>query len=179
MTSSITKELFGGAITALLPANLIDASNLREVPDNQEVFLYPSSSISIVIEILERVSANSDKDAAKFHFDSLAHDNAARSSAIHDIKVIPFYAGIEPHSAIVLEGTQLVPKFRQTEPDTVRILMVLHRIPSKNVDIVETWNVPLASTDGGAVSDEGLAAAKFDVDCFLTSFKVVDFGLFA
>jgi hypothetical protein len=109
----------------------------------------------------------------------LAHDNAAQSSVIHDIKVIPFYNGIEPHSAIVLEGTQLVSKFRETEPDKVRIIMVLHRIPSKNIDIVETWNIPMISTDGGAVGDEGLAAAKADVDRFLPSFKIADFGLFA
>jgi hypothetical protein len=98
---------------------------------------------------------------------------------IHDIKVIPFYAGVEPLSAIVLEGTQLVPKFRETEADEVRILMVLHRIPSKNIDIVETWNIPMVSSDGDTVGNEGLAAAKADVERFVNSFKIVDFGLFA
>ena len=115
----------------------------------------------------------------RFHFASLAHDNVAQSSVVHDIKVIPFYAGVEPFSAIVLEGTQLVPKFRQTEADEVRILMVLHRIPSKNIDILETWNIPMVSSDGDAVGNEGLAAAKADVERFVNSFKIVDFGLFA
>lgn len=39
---------------------------IRQVPDNQEVFLYPDSSISIIVEVLERVAENDDEEAAKF-----------------------------------------------------------------------------------------------------------------
>lgn len=38
----------------------------RQVPNSQEVFLYPDSSISIIVEVLERVAENDDEEAAKF-----------------------------------------------------------------------------------------------------------------
>jgi hypothetical protein len=78
------RNLFGGAITAELPTGCIDASyvsivstpshsahffgtsDLRQVPDTQEVFLYPDSEISIIIEVLERVEPADNYDAAKF-----------------------------------------------------------------------------------------------------------------
>lgn len=52
--------------------------NLRQVPDNQEVFAYPDSSISIIVEVLERVTKEDDQEAAKFgspfHFASKITD---------------------------------------------------------------------------------------------------------
>jgi hypothetical protein len=39
--------------------------DLRQVPDNQEVFVYSDSSISIVVEILERVGQTDDEEAAR------------------------------------------------------------------------------------------------------------------
>lgn len=40
---------------------------IRQAPDSQEVFLYPDSSISIIVEVLERVAENDDEEAAKFY----------------------------------------------------------------------------------------------------------------
>ena len=81
---STTKELFGGAITVTLPSHLIDASyvlfsfaspacvtlfssrDLRQVPDTQEVFLSPTSGISIIVEVLQSVSATDLREAAGY-----------------------------------------------------------------------------------------------------------------
>lgn len=41
-------------------------SDLRQIPDTQEVLLYPDSDVSIVLEILERVQPTDYTDAAKF-----------------------------------------------------------------------------------------------------------------
>lgn len=41
-------------------------SQLRQVPDTQEVFLYPDSDVSIIAEILERVEPSDFSEAAKF-----------------------------------------------------------------------------------------------------------------
>ena len=38
----------------------------RQIPDNQEVFLYPNSSISMIVEVLQRVAEDDDVEAAKF-----------------------------------------------------------------------------------------------------------------
>lgn len=39
--------------------------DLRQVPDNQEVFLYPNSNVSVIIEVLQRVSEPMDEKAVK------------------------------------------------------------------------------------------------------------------
>lgn len=73
---SASRPLYGGAITASVPANYVDArwvrlsssprcirkeltrpahSDLRQVPDTQEVFLAPDSDLSYIVEVLELV----------------------------------------------------------------------------------------------------------------------------
>lgn len=44
--------LFGGAMSAAIPARFVDASRFREVPDNQEVLVDPDTDQSIIVEIL-------------------------------------------------------------------------------------------------------------------------------
>lgn len=167
------RDLWGGAIQATAPVDLIDASDLRQVPDNQEVFLYPDSSISIVAEILQSVEPTDLSEAIKFHFDSLAHDNDAKSSTVLAIEKI---ADLD---ITILKGEQVVPKFNKVEPDLVHILMALRRVEGKNIDIVVTFNVPVKSADGGAVGDEGLRLAEEDFNIFVRSLQIVDFGLFS
>lgn len=116
---------------------------------------------------------------SRFHFGSLAHDNSALSSIVHDITIIPNdLQGDSTPSRIVLVGTQSVPKFNQLQPDEVRIAMCLFRIEEKNIDIVVTANVPVESTSGDAVGEEGWVTAKAVFDTLIRSFKIVDFGLF-
>ena len=40
-------------------------SDFRQVPDTQEVLLFPNSDISLIVEILEKVAPSGPKDAAK------------------------------------------------------------------------------------------------------------------
>lgn len=83
---AITRQLFGGAITAQTPPDLLDAScvsfakqcgvlswfvnssDVRQVPDTQEVFMYPRSNVSIILEILQRVEASHYNDAIRYCF---------------------------------------------------------------------------------------------------------------
>ncbi|KAJ6623412.1 hypothetical protein B0H10DRAFT_2162427 [Mycena sp. CBHHK59/15] len=176
--SSITRELFGGAITAVTPANLVDASELRQVPDTQEVLLYPDSSVSIIVEVLQRVDPTHYDPAIRYHFDSLAHDNSAEASEVDTVAVIPHTRGDKTPSAITLSGVQYVPKFNLTKPDQVRVLMALFRIEDKHVDLVVTFNVPMKSQDDGAVDEEGWNTMQSHFGAFVRSLRIVDFGLF-
>ncbi|KAL2393557.1 hypothetical protein ABEF93_003235 [Exophiala dermatitidis] len=45
------RELYGGAMTVELPVDLIDSSDLRQIPNHQEVFLSPTTLTSIIFEI--------------------------------------------------------------------------------------------------------------------------------
>ncbi|KAJ7752074.1 hypothetical protein B0H16DRAFT_1547312 [Mycena metata] len=176
--SSSTRELFGGAITAVAPITLVDASDLRQIPDTQEVFLYPDSSVSIVVEVLQRVDRNDDDSAIRFHFDSLAHDNEAISSAVDAVGVIPNTRGDKTPKAITLTGVQSVAKFNKVDEDQVRVLMALFRVEDKRVDLVVTFNVPVQSQDQGAVDQEGWNTMQNHFDAFVRSLCIVDFGLF-
>ncbi|KAJ7219071.1 hypothetical protein GGX14DRAFT_434458, partial [Mycena pura] len=176
-----TRQLFGGAITAVAPANLVDASDLRQVPDNQEVLLYPDSSVSIIVEVLERVDAADHDSAARFHFDSLAHDNSADSAVVDAVAVIPNTRNDGTPPAITLSGVQSVAKFNKADRDQVRVLMGLFRVENKRVDLVVTFNIPMQSHDSGAVDERGWKATQiyFDAfDAFVRSLCIVDFGLF-
>lgn len=55
MPSYKRTPLFGGALEGDLPANFADVSKLRQVPDNQEVFIDKDGFTSIIFDITERV----------------------------------------------------------------------------------------------------------------------------
>ncbi|KAG6866082.1 hypothetical protein C0991_008834 [Blastosporella zonata] len=193
MDSPITRDLFGGAITAQTPSNLIDASDIRQVPDSQEVFLYPDSDISIIVEVLQKVEPSDFKDAIRqvisvssdrvlilhhrFHFDSLAHDNSAASASVNSVIAIPNNRGDDTPSAIVLSGVQSVQKFNHSEPDEVHILMAMYRVERKNVDLIVTFNIPTRTGDKDVSRKDTAAREHFDL--FARTLKIVDYGLFA
>ncbi|TFK26418.1 Mog1p/PsbP-like protein [Coprinopsis marcescibilis] len=175
----IVRDFFGGAITASTRTDLIDAADIRQVPDTQEVLLYTNSSVSIIVEILERVEANDPVEAVRFHFDSVAHDNCAQSPIVEDVILPPNdRQNDRTPSAIVLKGEQKVTKFNRTTPDSVKILMALYRVEDKATDIVVTFNIPVASTDGGAVDPTAYQVVESEFDQFTRSFKIKDFSLF-
>lgn len=57
--------------------------------------------------------------------------------------------------------------------------MALYRVETKGVDLVLTMNVPITSSDDGAVGEEGFTTARADFDSAVRSLRIVDFGLFA
>ncbi|KAF9036743.1 hypothetical protein BJ165DRAFT_1354304 [Panaeolus papilionaceus] len=176
----VQRDLFGGAITAQAASDLVDASDLRQVPDTQEVFMYPHSTVSIIVEILQRVKSSQNDDAIRFHFESLAHDNSAQSSHIEKIYTIPNQRGDDTPPAIVLHGEQSVPKFNHIQPDQVKIFMALYRLESKGIDLVVTFNVPIAAVgEKAAVDSKESEQAQSDFETFARSLNIVDFGLFA
>jgi len=159
------------------------------------VFLYPDSSISIIVEVLERVAEDDDEEAVKFcnlsisltgmtdndfprfHFSSLAKDNSAEASSVESVTKLPKDKGDDTPSPIVLQGTQLVRKFNSPVPDRIRILLAAFRIKSKNVDLVLSMNIPLETVEG-KVDDAKHKQAQLDFDTAVKSLRILDLGLF-
>lgn len=98
--SSKTFQLFGGSIVAELPSRFTDVrsvfssarpvniavltgicSNIRQVPDHQEVYLDSEGFTSIVVEILERVD-KPDPDALKYHLEDMVEGDAEKTRII-------------------------------------------------------------------------------------------------
>ncbi|RPD79852.1 Mog1p/PsbP-like protein [Lentinus tigrinus ALCF2SS1-7] len=176
---SATKELFGGSITTTLPTTLIDASNFRQVPDTQEVFISRDSGVSIIVEVLQSVDATELREAASLHFDALAHDNDAKTKQVNETTDVPNGSDGTTPDPVVLYGTQTVQKFNSQSADEVRILLALYRVLDRNIDLVMTMNVPMASADGGAVSEEDWNEAKAAFEIAAKSLRILDYGLFA
>ncbi|GAA5931682.1 Ran GTPase-binding protein MOG1 [Sporobolomyces koalae] len=183
------RPLYGGAIACTLPSRFLDASDLRQVPDTQEVFLAPDSDLSLIVEVLELVTeqgaADSLEAAIKFHFASLAHDNTALSSEIETIELPgPSTAPTDSsqptvQGPTVVTGVQTVSKFNRPaeEADTVLIQFALWRIPSKNADVTLCVNYPVKMGETGETRDPTEAKTVFEEA--VRSFAIKDFGLFA
>ncbi|KAH8922797.1 Mog1p/PsbP-like protein [Atractiella rhizophila] len=136
------RPLFDGALTLLLPPNLKDASDIRPVPDTQELFVFPDESgRSILFEILEHVCAGEGEEAAlRFHFSAQASDSDSTSSTVHSLSLtssIPTASSTtasSPHPlppAPLLEGT-----FEHPRKGLTDAILVLWRLPQHQVDCV-------------------------------------------
>ncbi|CAO2643723.1 Ran guanine nucleotide release factor [Lemmus lemmus] len=79
--------LFGGAFSAILPPGAIDVSDLRPVPDNQEVFCHPVTDQSLIVELLELQAHVRGEAAARYHFEDVGGVQGAR--AVHVFSVHP------------------------------------------------------------------------------------------
>ncbi|BGP22991.1 ran-binding protein Mog1p [Rhodotorula toruloides] len=185
------RQLYGGAITTHVPPTFIDASDLRQVPDTQEVFLAPDSDLSLITEILELVKGDGAEDdlerAIRFHFSSLALDNAALSSSVTSVSLPPTPSAPNPQGPglpnilgpAVLSGLQTISKFNRpaSEADTVLILLALWRVPRRDADVTMCVNWPVKDGETGEERSEEEARRVFE-DA-VKAFEIKDFALFA
>lgn len=94
------RELYGGAIEVELPTDIVDTSDLRQVPDHQEVFLRTTTLTSIIFEINEyqatatvpSATNNSESGAPVTNLDgstngtiSISSDEAAAAYHLNDV----------------------------------------------------------------------------------------------
>eukprot|EP00128_Syssomonas_multiformis_P014956 Colp12_sorted_trinity150504_noHs@26973 len=183
-----TRELYGGAITMTLPNEFIDVSQLREVPDNQEVYTHISNDQSVIIELLEYESDIPDEEAPAFHFRQLASANAAEEYSQIDI-IQPLSPDALPHfeqqlPRFFLSGVQRVSKFNEpgSARNTVRVHLVLLRLPDQLTDVLITFNDPLAISPGSSSAQPAEpAAVGLTLDSFrecVASLKINDWSLF-
>ncbi|KAG8429928.1 hypothetical protein GDO86_018802 [Hymenochirus boettgeri] len=152
-------RLYNGAFSAFLPSGFQDVSELREIPDNQEVFVHPSSDQSLIVELLEYQEGVANSDAARYHFNDVASSNDAESqSEVLSVSPLPLaqLTLTDCSSAWVLNGHQLVAKFNEEAQNTVNIHMALFRLPQHSTDLLVTFNDPVvinpssSSAVGGA-----------------------------
>ncbi|KAF2143878.1 uncharacterized protein K452DRAFT_285917 [Aplosporella prunicola CBS 121167] len=161
MAAFTPTQLYGGTLTAELPAGFGDVSDIRQVPDNQEVYLDANGFASIVFDITERLDpsqASNDEEALKFHFHDIAGDTndatsfwqsgSAKFTKMPNFPAYTLIATQHPNTAA-----------RGPQPDFIGILLILLRLEQKKTDIVITINVP--HVPGEYPKDEvDFAAAK-------------------
>ncbi|KAM9440356.1 ran guanine nucleotide release factor isoform 1-T2 [Clarias gariepinus] len=181
----MTRPLFGGAMSAVFPLNTKDISELREIPDNQEVFAHTHTDQSIIIELLEYQNNVEDSQAARYHFEDVAGSNKASESGqmeVKEVQCVPHdqLALSQCSSAWILTGAQLISKFNEEAKNIVNIHLCLFRLPQYTTDILITFNNPVSisplSSSSGAVT-EGVWTEQ-DFHTLVQSFQLLDPGVF-
>ncbi|KAK3060593.1 hypothetical protein LTS18_008203 [Coniosporium uncinatum] len=146
MSSFRATELFGGAIAVDLPSNFADVSTIRQVPDNQEVYLDTNGFTSVMFDILERVAepdAATDEAALKFHFEDIT-SGSSETTRFWTSSVV-FLSKMPNTPAFSLFATQEATQqqdSRKPTPDFTGIMLLLVRLEQHETDIVIMVNVP-------------------------------------
>ncbi|XP_072447640.1 ran guanine nucleotide release factor [Chiloscyllium punctatum] len=170
MNSNTPHPLFGGSFAAIIPPHSVDVSEMREIPDNQEVFVHTDTDQSIIIELLEHQAHVADQEAARYHFADLAGSNDATGvDGAEILSVEPVSSEQltlqDPSSAWFLSGRQQVAKFNEGARNTVTIHLALFRLPQYSTDILITFNdptviSPFSSSVGGSSAQAGGSSAS-------------------
>ncbi|XP_056603187.1 ran guanine nucleotide release factor [Triplophysa dalaica] len=182
----MARPLFGGAFSVVIPPNAQDISELRQIPDNQEVFANSQTDQSIVIELLEYQSQVQDAEAARYHFDDVAATNGAVESGSWEIRGVEQLSQSqlslqECSSAWLLSGAQLVSKFNEQAKNTVNIHLCLFRLPQFTTDILVTFNDPVCINPLSSSAAGNVAAVPWTLQDFQSvfqSFRLLNHGVF-
>ncbi len=201
------KELYGGAIVTKVPVGLIDASDLRQIPDTQEVFLNPSENTrnytqlnkddSIIVDLMERIDGD-DTEAIREHFSEIsALNDTSNSWKLVSIDDAPnklnskayIGTGVEP----ALKWGRDESKGLDYKPTLVVVLGII-RLKKVDTDVLVTQNVLISDEDElkdleklqGAESSESeenraakrIALAKTVVKEAISNLTVEDWNLF-
>ncbi|KAJ3241250.1 hypothetical protein HDU81_001234 [Chytriomyces hyalinus] len=169
-------ELFGGAIKLAIPPHFADASQFRQVPDNQEVFVSSIDNSSVIVELLEAVD---DTDRSLFHFNELADTNDAGNSAaiLARTTLQPVTSmNLQPKCTIdIIHGIQHAAKFNTSDVNSVHVLLAVVHLPQVNTDLLISINKPVDKE----TKEVANATAFAEFVQFVGTLRVDDWGLFA
>lgn len=179
--------LFGGALSAVLPHSTTDVSELREIPDNQEVFAHAHTDQSLIVEMVEYQAQVADQDAARYHFEDIAGSNKALEPGAFEVTSVVSMSKSELalsdcSSAWMLTGTQCVSKFNEEARNTVTLHLGLFRLPQFSTDVLITFNDPQSiSPDSSSAASAETHREPWsvqDFQCLLQTLTLHDSGLF-
>ncbi|KAK5135051.1 hypothetical protein LTR08_005711 [Meristemomyces frigidus] len=186
-TTFNSTPLFGGALTASLPSTFTDVSEMRQVPDHQEVWLDPNGFTSIVVEILERVE-KPDLEALQHHLDDLVEEDAGEmkvwtSGVAHFVRLPQ---GTPAYTLLATTPPGAKQRGRAHEPEFVGVILMLVRLEAQKTDLIVAINVPHVegSYDESGVDFEGgelgvlMGKAGGMRDEVVRTLEVRDWGLF-
>ena len=167
------RELFGGAITVDLPTRMVDVSDFRPVPDNQEVWTDADRDESVIVELLERVDvgpSDAEGAAAWFFRDLAAVNDASVESGLSRIvrttrmttkDALPSLNGPFEHASMCV-GTQRIAKGRDGDDkrNDVDVVVVCVRLTQVNTDVLITLNRTRETVAPGSSADAPRAEEK-------------------
>ncbi|EDU45890.1 Mog1 domain containing protein [Pyrenophora tritici-repentis] len=177
--------LYGGAITVDLPSSFADASQIRQIPDNQEVYLDNSGYSSIVVEILEYVDKSSDEEALQYHFADLVDGTDDATTVVEQVGAS--MKSLPSTPLLTLSFVQTPPSINphpnRKTPEYTFIHLLLLRLKEQETDILITINVPhypgeYEKPAMGQQETELMRSSKLVREKVLETFEVKEWGLF-
>ncbi|PNW83396.1 hypothetical protein CHLRE_05g244850v5 [Chlamydomonas reinhardtii] len=145
LQSTETRELWGGAVTCSLPARMLDVSDMRPVPDHQEIWADTGVDQAVIFEIVEHDAAVPDGEAGRHMFEDAAVGNEAVAAAVESVAALGVQdvPGVpEASYRCVVRGRQTMRRGQQAA-DTCVLLAVL-RLPHVSSDLLITLSTPSA-----------------------------------
>ncbi|XP_023552843.1 probable ran guanine nucleotide release factor [Cucurbita pepo subsp. pepo] len=193
---SSERALFGGAIVSTFPIRFQDVSNIRQVPDHQEVFVDPSRDESLIFELLDFKHDVEDNGSAVWFLQDLATEQDAEGSVvIEQSGVIEApglcYANI-PSVVTTAVGQMAISKGRQGREaqNIVRVYLANLRLKAVGTDVLICAYEPILInplSESASSVGSGLATPASQSGCMpmpevfklaLSSFKVCDWSIF-
>ncbi|XP_027361508.1 ran guanine nucleotide release factor isoform X1 [Abrus precatorius] len=188
--------LFGGKILSTFPNRFQDVSNIREVPDHQEVFADPSRDESLIFELLELKSDVADNGSAAWFLQDLGSEQDAEGSVVLEQSGILEALGLmynnTPAVVTTAVGQMAISKGRQGREaqNIVKVYLANLRLKGVETDVLVTAYEPIvinplsesADTVGAGIAVPAAQAGCLPMDevfkLAVTSFRVIDWGLF-
>jgi hypothetical protein len=194
MSDLVSKELYGGAMKVELPKDFIDASDLRQVPDHQEVFLSPKTLTSLIFEINEYVHKENDAQASVFHFrDVISEDDDLAEELPSPIQIAMSKDSLKAFPAYVLQGGIISPEINKKASSALpvewqqtpqmnkwltKVYQLVVRMHEYKTDLCVRLNVPTKEMSSQEEVEKEENFAKAMVQKIVETLDVTDFGLF-
>jgi hypothetical protein len=162
-------ELWGGAFSVRMPAGFLDASDLRPIPDNQEVFVHQDTDQSIIFELLESVAAEDALSMGRAHVHSILNDNEALADQHH--RIISATAlnsshfpelQVDPAEMIAcfVHAEMLVSKFKEQARNRIGLYVLVVRLQRVNTDVLVVYHHPLHISPDSSSAELDLPAGN-------------------
>ncbi|XP_015867839.3 uncharacterized protein LOC107405317 [Ziziphus jujuba] len=190
------RPLFGGAIASTFPDRFQDVSNIRQVPDHQEVFVDPARDESLIFELLDLKHDVGDNGSATWFLQDLATEQDAEGSMVIEqsgvIEAPALCYRNTPAVVTTAVGQMAISKGRQGREaqNIVRVYVANLRLKEVTTDVLITAYEPIhinpLSESANAVA-AGFAVPATQSGCMpmaevfklaVSSFKVNEWSLF-
>ncbi|XP_062225826.1 uncharacterized protein LOC133924350 [Phragmites australis] len=147
--SCVPRPLFGGAISSTFPVRFQDVSNIRDVPDHQDVFVDPTRDESLIFELLDLKGEVENAGSALWFLRDIANEQDAGDSMVVEHSGTLELAGLRLGQAPAVAGTAIgqlaVSKGRQGREaqNIVRLYLANIRLKNAATDVLITAYEPL------------------------------------
>ncbi|KAK2636235.1 hypothetical protein Ddye_031027 [Dipteronia dyeriana] len=190
------RPLFGGAIATIFPHRFEDVSNIRQVPDHQEVFVDPARDESLIFELLDFKDDVGDNGSAAWFLQDLATEQDAEGCTLLEQSGVVEAPGLRyrniPAVVTTAAGQMAISKGRQGREaqNIVKVYLTNFRLKEVGTDVLVTAYEPILinplSESANAVgaglavpaAQSGIMPLSEVFKLAVSSFKVNDWSLF-